>query len=189
MGRKIVWRYGEERVITITPVARGLVAPILVTVLLALVVQFTTSHFHFLHATRGVLWLVLVGPCAFVVATRTWRWRSHKVYVTNQRVIIKGGALQPHRGEVELRDVLSSRVEQRVRERLTRRGFVTLETRAASVNLGLVRHPSALCRLIDRERMAIPRDEMAYDTVFDFDPPGAHNFEISPRRHRDRRVD
>lgn len=189
MSRKVVWRYGEKRVIAITPVARGLAVPVLATVLAAALVEFATSHVHFLHSMRTALWLVLVVPFAFVVATRTWRWRSHKVYVTNQRVILKGGALQQHRGEVELRDVVATQVDQRVRERLTRRGVVTLETRDTTMSLGLVRHPSALCRLIDRERMALPREDVAYDTVFDFDPPNVHNFEINPRRRRDRRAE
>ena len=189
MGRKVVWRYGEERVISITPVARGLTVPVLATVLAVVLIQLGTSHVHILHSVRTVLWVVLVVPCVFMVATRTWRWRSHKVFVTNQRVIIKGGVLQQHRGELELRDVLATRVDQRVRERLIRRGVVTLETRGATMSLGLVRHPSALCRLIERERMALPRDDVAYDTVFDFDPPGVHNFEINPRRRRDRRAD
>ncbi len=189
MGRKVVWRYGEERVISITPVARGLVVPALATVLAVTLAQLGTSHVHLLHTARTAVWLVLVVPCVFVLATRTWRWRSHKVYVTNQRVIMKGGALQQHRGEVELREVRSTRVDQRVRERLARRGVVILETRDTTMSLGVVRHPSALCRLIDRERLALTRDDVGYDTVFDFDPPNVHNFEINPRRRRDRRAD
>ncbi|MBW4078248.1 MAG: PH domain-containing protein [Acidobacteria bacterium] len=182
MSRKVVWRYGEERVITITPVARGLIVPVLATALVITLIELATMHVRFLYSVRAVLWLVLVVPCLFVVATRTWRWRSHKVYVTNQRVIVKGGALQHHRGEVALHDVVATQVDQRFVERLSRRGFVTLETREGAMHLGLVRHPSALCRLIDRERMALQRDDVAYDTVFDFDPPNVHNFEINPRR-------
>lgn len=189
MSRKVVWRYGEERVITITPVARGLAVPVLATALAVTLVELGSSHVHLLHSISMVLWIVVVVPCLFVVATRTWRWRSHKVYVTNQRVIIKGGALKHHRGEVALGEVISTQVDQRLLERISRRGVVTLETREGTMYLGLVRHPSALCRLIERERMGLQRDDVAYDTVFDFDPPNVHNFEINPRRRHGRRVE
>jgi membrane protein YdbS with pleckstrin-like domain len=189
MSRKVVWRYGEERVITITPVARGLTVPVLATAVTITLIEVGSTHVHFLHSIRTALWIVLVVPCLIVVATRTWRWRSHKVYVTNQRVIVKGGALQHHRGEVALHDIVTTQVDQRLIERLSRRGFVTLDTREGAMHLGLVRHPSALCRLIERERMAIQRDDVAYDTVFDFDPPNVHNFEINPRRRYGRRAD
>jgi membrane protein YdbS with pleckstrin-like domain len=189
MSRKVVWRYGEQRVITITPVARGLAVPVLATALAVTLVELGTSHVHFLYSIRTALWIVLVLPCLFVVATRTWRWRSHKVYVTNQRVIIKGGALEQHRGEVALHDVVATQVDQRFLERLGRRGVVALDTREGAVYLGLVRHPSALCRLIERERLALQRDDVAYDTVFDFDPPNVRNFEMNPRRRHRRPVE
>jgi len=51
-----------------------------------------------------------------------------------------------------LRDVIALRVDQRVTERLARRGVVVLETNAGSVMIGKLRHPGALVRLIDAER-------------------------------------
>jgi len=87
-----------------------------------------------------------------VALTRTWRWRSHKVHVTNERIVVEGGVLHHQRSTVDLRDVIALRVDQRVTERLARRGVVVLETNAGSVMIGKLRHPGALVRLIDAER-------------------------------------
>lgn len=187
MGRKPKWRYGEERVISVTPVARGLLVPVFATVVAGVLVDLAVSHVHRLHSLHMILLLIFVVPCLLVVATRTWRWRSHKVHVTNQRIIVEGGVLRHYRSEVDLRDVIATHVDQRVHERLTRRGAVNLETRGGVMNLGVVHHPSALVRIIDQERAAIPVDDVAFDTVFDFEPPASHDFEINPRRRRDRR--
>ena len=43
-------------------------------------------------------------------------------------------------------------IGQRLRDRVTLRGAVWLETAAGTVDLGLVRRPSALVRVIDRQR-------------------------------------
>lgn len=180
-------RYGEERVITVTPVAHGLLVPMFATVTSVVVVEYAAAHLHFVHSVRSWLLLVLAGPCLIVVATRMWRWRSHKVRVTSQRIIIEGGVLHHHRSEVDLRDVVATRVGQRLHERMTRRGVVLLETRSGTVNLGFVHHPSALCRIIDQERMAFAGDRLDFDTVFDFDPPRPHDFDMTPRRRRERR--
>lgn len=186
MSKKMVLRYGEERVISVTPVARGLVLPVLAAVLAAVLIEYGAGHVHFVHSLRVLLLLVFVMPCLVVVGTRTWRWRSHKVHVTNQRIIVEGGVLHHQRSEVDLRDVIATHVDRRFRERLARQGLVVLETRAGTMNLGVVHHPSALCRLIDQERAAYRGDDVTFDTVFDFDPPPPPDYEIHPRRRRDR---
>jgi len=66
------------------------------------------------------------------VLTRLWRWRSHKIRVTSERVIVEGGVLRHYRSLVELRDVIAIRVEQRFVERVARRGSVILETSPAA---------------------------------------------------------
>jgi membrane protein YdbS with pleckstrin-like domain len=185
MGKKFAWRNGEQRVISVTPVARGLLLPVLATIIAAALIEYGAGHVQFLRSIHLILLLVFVVPCLFVVATRTWRWRSHKVHVTNQRIIVEGGVLHHQRSEVDLRDVLATRISQRFRERLTRRGTIALETRAGTMGLGVVHHPSALCRLIDLEREACRESDLAYDTVFDFDTPRANDFEVDSRHRRD----
>lgn len=135
-----------------TPVARGVVRPFLLTVTTLAMVAVAATRYSIVHAAESWLLLILAAPFAAVTATRTWRWRSYKVHVTNERVVLEGGVARRTRTSVELRDVYASRVEQRVLERIVRRGVVVLETERGSVVLGLLREPGALCRLIDAER-------------------------------------
>ena len=171
--------------ISVTPVARGLVLPVLATVLGAVLVEYGVRHVHFLHSIHLALLAVVLGPCLVVAATRTWRWRSHKVHVTSQRIVVEGGVLHHQRSEVDLRDVVATHVDTRLRERLLHRGVVVLETRAGTINLGLVHHPNALCRLIDQQRLAHRDDDVALDTVFDFDSPQPPDYDINLRRRRE----
>jgi membrane protein YdbS with pleckstrin-like domain len=182
MGRRVEWREDESHIITVTPVAKGLVRPSLVALVLAVLVQEGSFHWHFVHHHEALFLLVLVGPVVVVVATRTWRWRSHKIQVTSQRVIVEGGVANHFRTSVELADVYATRVDQRVSERLSRRGTVLLETGVGTFYLGRVRHPAALCRLIDRERRVFQVERVPLDTVFEFDDPSSHDYEVNPRR-------
>jgi hypothetical protein len=116
--------------------------------------------------------------------TRAWRWRSHKVHVTNERIVQEGGVLRHYRSSIELPDVIATRVDQRVSERLTRRGLLVLETAAGPIVVGKVRHPGALCRLIDAERSGHAIRPLPLDTVFGFEEPEALGFEVRPQRRR-----
>lgn len=172
--------------ITVTPLGRGLVVPLLGVIAAGAIVEIASMHVHLLHTYRAWLLLVLAGPCAVVLVTRTWRWRSRKVHLSTQRVIVEGGVLHHQRSAVELRDVTSIRIDQRVRERILKKGVVVLETRSGALRLGPVRHPDALARLIDHELANHPSSDVAFDTVFDFDSPQSHDFDMNPRRHRGR---
>jgi hypothetical protein len=134
-----------------------------------------------------VLAAVLVLPFLGVFLTRTWRWRSHKIHLTNQRIVVEGGVLQHTRSEVELQDLVTTRIVQHFRDRVARRGHVYVETPVGTLSLGVVRHPDALCRLIDNERRKFSVEDPAFDTVFDFDAPQDHDFDVSPRRFRGHR--
>ena len=95
MSGRDLWREGEVRVISVTPVSRGVVRPFLLTVTtLALIVE-GASRYGWVHRYEEWFIVVLVVPFLAVTLTRTWRWRSHKVHVTNERVIIEGGVLAP----------------------------------------------------------------------------------------------
>jgi uncharacterized membrane protein YdbT with pleckstrin-like domain len=189
MSRSDIWRDGEVRVISVTPVSRGVIRPTLFTITtLALIIE-AGSRYSFIHRVEDWLILLLVGPLALVTLTRVWKWRSHKVHVTNERVIVEGGVLRHQRTSVEMRDVLSTRIDQRVSERLTRRGYVYLETPVGSILVGLVRHPNALCRLIDAERLAEDEDDFAFDTVFTYEDPEPHQFEVRPDEWQRRRYE
>jgi hypothetical protein len=189
MSRRGLWREGEVRIISVTPVSRGVVRPALVTVTtLALIVE-GSSRYADVHRFEEVLLVVFVIPLALVTLTRTWKWRSHKIHVTNERIIVEGGVLRHQSSAVEMRDVFATRVDQRVTERLTRRGLVYLETTGAVVPIGLVRHPAALCRLIDAERNAAHAVGDPFDTVYTYEDPEASPYEVLPDEWQRRRFE
>ena len=181
VSRRAKWRESETRVITVTPVPRGVVRPGVAALVLGAGVLVGAHYLSWVHTARLWLLLALAGPFVVVLATRTWRWRSHKVHVTSERVVVEGGVVHHTRHSVELRDVLGVHVDQHVWERVVRRGALSLDTAAGPLFLGVVRHPAALGRLIERERGALPGDRPPLDTVFDFEDPGARGYAFDPR--------
>jgi hypothetical protein len=176
-------------VISVTPVSRGVVRPLLLTLTtLALIVE-GGAKYGFVHRVADWLVVIFVVPLAAVTATRVWRWRSHKVHVTTNRVIVEGGVLRHQRNSVDLRDVLAARVEQRFLERFTRRGFVYLDTVVGPLPVGLVRHPGALCRVIDAERLGEYHDDTPLDTVFTYEEPEGADHEVRPDEWQRRRYE
>ncbi len=165
-----LWRDGEERVITVTPVSRGVWRPFLVTATTFAIIVEAAGRYHVLHRFEPWLVVLTVAPLLLVTVTRAWRWRSHKIRVSSERVILEGGTLQRTRTSIELRDVFATRIEQRIIDRFARRGVVVLDTVAGSMRVGEVRHPGALCRLIDAERYAQTLD-VPFGTVFSYDGP------------------
>jgi uncharacterized membrane protein YdbT with pleckstrin-like domain len=178
----MILRDGEVKIISVTPVARGTVRPCVAGAVMLALVIFGAKHVHLIHEHEMVLGLIFAGPFVLVALTRTWRWRSHKVHVTNERIVIEGGVLRHQRSTVDLRDVVALRVDQRVAERLTRRGVVVLETNGGSIMIGKLRHPEALLRLIDAERANRYVDPVPFDTVFGYDEPEPFDYEVRPRR-------
>lgn len=184
MARRETWRDGETRVVTVTPVSRGVAVPSLVAVVLAALVELGAHYWSWLHREAGWALLLLVGPALVLVATRSWRWRSHKIHVTSERIVTEGGVARRYRQSVELRDVHVVRVEQGLRDRVIRRGSIFLETSAGTFAVGRVRHPAALVRLIERERAGPSIDRPPLDTVFEYEDPSERGFDVDPRWRR-----
>lgn len=189
MSRRGRWRESEVQIISVTPVSKGVVRPSLLTITTIALIVEGASRYHLVHQYEGWLALFLVTPVAIVTLTRVWRWRSHKVHVTNARVIIEGGVMRHQRTSIEIRDIFATRVDQRVSERLTRRGYVYLETAGGPVSIGLVRYPSALCRLIDAERVGDASSSIPLDTVFTYEDPEPNRLEVRPDEWQRRRHD
>ena len=173
-------------VISVTPVARGLVRPLLSLVTAVVLVHYG-ARLHFIHEHESLALLITAGPCVLVVLTRIWRWRSHKIRITSERVVVEGGVLSHYRNSLELRDVIAIRIEQRFVERMARRGSVILETSAGPVDIGRVHHPAALCRLIEAERAGFAREELPLDTVFEFVQPDPYDIHVNARESWTRR--
>jgi hypothetical protein len=77
-------------------------------------------------------------------------------------------------------------VEQRVTERILQRGSVLLETAGGTMDIGQVRHPAALCRVIDLQRDSYHSHEVPFDTVFEFEHLDPHDYFVNPQPHRGR---
>ena len=188
VGRRDRWRDDERRVISVTPVAVGVAWPTLFTLVTFALILEAGHRFVLVHEVSDVALLVGVAPPAVVALARIVRWRSHKIHLTDRRVLVEGGVLNHFEFSVELADVFATRVVQSVRERVARRGVVVLETVGGGpVELGRVRQPAALCRLIDAERSA-QRPPVPFDAVYTFDEPdpfpGEMRPEVFPRRSR-----
>jgi hypothetical protein len=189
MSRRVLWREGEVRVISVTPVSRGVIRPCLITVTTLALILEAASRYSFIQSAKEWLILALVVPLSLVTLTRTWRWRSHKVHITNERIIIEGGVLRHLSTSIEMRDVVATRVDQRMSERLSRRGYVYAETMAGPIPLGLVRHPGALSRLIDSERLAGDEYTDPFDTIYTYEDPDAFQYDVQPDQWQRRRYE
>ncbi|MBW4030546.1 MAG: PH domain-containing protein [Acidobacteria bacterium] len=171
MSRRLRLEDGEALVISVTPVPRGLLAPALLLVVLESAVVWLAMHWQFLHRYEAIALLCVGILPALVLATRSWRWRSHKIIVTTQRIVTEGGVLARYSTQVNLGDVVTTRAEQTFLERVRRRGLVTLETSSGIAALGPVRHPMALRRLVDRIRRDLAKPAaQSWGEWFD-DPP------------------
>jgi membrane protein YdbS with pleckstrin-like domain len=175
VSRRLSLENGETFVISVTPVAQGLVAPVALLLLLEALVVWLATLWSLLHRHEAtVLFVVGVLP-AVVVLTRTWRWRSNKVTLTTQRIVVEGGVLGRHSTQVNLGDVFATHADQTFVERLRRRGVVLLETQSGTVMLGPVRHPAALRRLVDRSRRdRVTSETPSWDEWFDDPYPDDH---------------
>lgn len=180
----------EAPVVTVTLVARGLRGP-LVTALALPVVGWAASHYvHLASFPRNVGVLVLEVPTLAVLLGRTWRWRAQQITVTTHRVIRRSGVLRRHEFALAMNEILGTRIEQTLWQRLRRRGGLTLETDQGPVRLGCVRHPASLVRLIDKHRPTGPRNTLPLDTVFTYRTPEPFEAVVEPsswhRRARSR---
>ena len=84
--------------------------------------------------------------------------------VTNQRIIQMGGVARRRLSAIELIDVDVTHTDQRWFERLSRRGFVVVQTMGGAYVLERVRRPDSLARVIDHQRQQLNRvDEVRLD--------------------------
>lgn len=177
------------RVISVTPVSKGVIRPALLTVTtLALIVEGAARYYD-VHRIEEVLLILGVLPLALVTLTRTWQWRSHKIHVTSQRITVEGGVLRHWESSVEMRDVLATTVDQSITDRLSRRGYVYVQSLSSTFPVGLVRHPAALCRLIDAERAVQTYHSDPLDTVYTYEDPDASPYEVLPDQWQRRRYE
>ena len=150
--------------VAVTPISRGVASPVAATLIAVAALWATTSTWAWPRAHAAIIAVIVVGPCAVVLGGRLWRWRSHKIMVTNQRIIQMGGVARRRLSAIELIDVDVTHTDQRWFERLSRRGFVVVQTMGGAYVLERVRRPDSLARVIDHQRQQLNRvDEVRLD--------------------------
>lgn len=165
--RRLVLRDGEERVISVTPLSRGVVRPVVLALAMSATIRYAVDVLHGLDRFQSLLYVAFVGPVLLLVTTRMWRWRAHKIHVTSQRLVVEHGAIRRVRTSVELGDIIIVHTHQGVGERMTGRGDVVIETMAGPWLVGRVRHPAALVRLVEAERSRRHESPWGYNDVVD----------------------
>jgi len=167
MARRFRCASGERLIVSTTPISRGLWRPLLLAAMVTALVIIGGQHVTKVHTYEGACFAVLVGPPLFVALTRTVRWRSHKIHVTSERIVDEAGVLRVRSRELRHDEVLSVEVEQRLKDKVRRRGTVWVRSRNVDLPLGPLRHPESLVRLVDQARRGTRPSVTSYDTVFE----------------------
>ena len=187
--RKNAWREDEIHIVSVTPVPFGLIGPVLSFVALAALLVAGSESFQFVRGHWPILALVILGPTALLILTRTWRWRSHRITVTSHRIEIAHGTIRRQNDFVYFDHLVGVHTQRRVRDRLARRGGVTIETQEGPLHLGTFRHADSLVRVIQHQRDASARDAIPLDTTFDFEMPAPYTPRLIRRRSHRRTED
>jgi hypothetical protein len=150
-------RDGEFEVIVVTPISIGVLGPLLAVVLSIGALWAAAATWQWVD--RNVAWIsaLVVFPPAVVLGGRVWRWRSRKIVVTSQRVIHLSGIARRRWTSIELIDIVTSQIDQRWHERLSRRGVIHIETPVGTFVTDRIRRPDAFSRIIDHQRQQLNR--------------------------------
>ena len=150
-------RDDEFVVVSVTPISRGVTGPLVATLLAVASLWASAATWSWAQQHSALLAVLFVAPCAAVLSGRLWRWRSHKILVTSQRIVQFGGVARRRLSSVELIDVRASHTDQRWFERLLHRGVVMVDTAAGAFVRERIRRPDALARVIDHQRQQLNR--------------------------------
>jgi hypothetical protein len=189
---RLILREDERSIVRVTPLVGGVARPAVLTVVVTALLIVADHRFTWVARHHWTLAAVVMGPPALVTLTRTLRWRRHAIVVTNQRVVTMSGVLARQSSSAELGDITVVHVDQRLHERVRRRGAVLLDFADGSWSLGVVRHPGALARLIDTQRRREPEPSWLDEPLVEpedvgFSLPSHVTLLDEYRRRRDRR--
>ena len=135
--------------VSVTPISPGVTRPWILLLAVVATIREVVDVVHGAGRWQPWLYVVLAGPVLVVALVRTVRWRSHKIHVHDYGVTIERGLGRRGRSSVAWADIAAVEVQQGLRDRLSGRGQVVLETATGTWTLGLVRHPMALARVIE----------------------------------------
>lgn len=144
----------ETVVVVVSPVAQGVLGPLLAT---ALIIGVVASAAHVWTWPRAHDWAlaVLAVPTFLLLCARSLRWWSQRVTVTSDRVIETAGVLRRRLTSVEFASLGAVHVHQERWDRVLRRGSVVLEVVNDPVVLHRVRRPDVFVRVVESVRHPI----------------------------------
>lgn len=162
MTQRFRLRSTERMIVSVTPSPQGLVGPLVAVAILVFAIVETSHFIETVAHYQQQVFVLLVGPAVIVALTRTWRWRSMKIVVTSEQIVMLRGVVRRTMIAIALDSVVTVSVHQRLRDRLTRKGTIGIETLNQSLTFGPLRHPGALVRLIEQAR----RDQRVSEGMF-----------------------
>ena len=92
--KKSDWLDDEVHIVSVNPVPFGLAGPVLSFAAFVALLVAGYESFGLVRQHIFPVALVVLGPTALVIATRTWRWQSHRVTVTSHRIVISRGTIR-----------------------------------------------------------------------------------------------
>ncbi|MGC8498166.1 MAG: PH domain-containing protein [Acidimicrobiales bacterium] len=135
--------------VSVTPISPGVTRPWILLLAVVATIREVVDVVHGAGRWQPWLYAVVAGPVLVVALGRSLRWRSHKIHVHDYGVTVERGLGHRGRSSVAWADIATVEVQQSLRDRLSGRGQVVLETATGTWTLGLVRHPMALARVIE----------------------------------------
>ena len=135
--------------VSVTPISPGVTRPWILLFAVVATVREVVDVVSGAERWQPWLYAVFAGPILIVALARSVRWRSHKIHVHEYGVTVERGLGRRGRTSVAWADIGVVEVQRGLRDRLSGRGQVVLETAAGTWTLGLVRHPLALARVIE----------------------------------------
>ncbi len=167
VSRRFAVGNGERVVVSVTPSAWGVRVPAVAVLVAVTTVVGAGLKISLVHHYESEVLVALVGPPTLWWATRIARWRSHKIYVTSEQVVVEGGVLHRESFRVPIDSLVTVEVRQRLHQRVRRQGIIELVTTHDTVTLGPVHHPDALARVIEQQRRSQRPFRTSYGAIFE----------------------
>ena len=151
MSARVGLRPGESLVVVVSPVAQGVLGPLLLT---ALILGAVAAAAHLWVWPRAHDWeLAVLGlPTLVVLCGRTLRWQNHRLAITTDRIIEVAGVLRRRTTSLEVATISAIHAHQERWDRLLRRGSVVVSAGDASIELRRVRRPEVFVRVVEQVR-------------------------------------
>lgn len=151
VSARVGLRPGETLVVVVSPVAQGVLGPLLLT---ACILGAVAAAAHLWAWPRAHDWeLAALGVPTFVVLCgRTLRWQNHRLAITTERIIEVAGVRRRRTTVLEVAAISAIHARQERWDRVLRRGSVVVSAGDATIELRRVRRPEVFVRVVEQVR-------------------------------------